>query len=141
MNHNFVDWEITQLLPEYNSYSLINWIWYDSEYFLDFKEKENLEPELEYYYCIHKASEVRIKDAWTFEDVRLYLKEKGFEICLDKANLMAVQRLGVPNKWKMKILHNTEYVELDNSYKHKFYDTYEEARREAIKYCLTLINK
>jgi len=69
------------------------------------------------------------KSAWTWEDIRLYLESKGFSINI---NHYALQEIPY---W----CHVVNSIER-NSYDIGKFDTYEQAREEAIKWCLTKIN-
>lgn len=113
MKNNYADWEITSLLPLNNiNYNLL--IKNDNNIV---KQKEN-----KYY------SDDKFKKVWSWEDIRLYLKEKGFQIEIDNYNIANIYS---------EILFTKLYKSL---YQEPF-NTYEEARREAIIYCLNLIKE
>ena len=133
MNYNFADWEIIQFLPKNNTFSKeLNWIWYDSEYFLYFEEKQNLEPELSNYHNVYKAGEVRLKDAWTWEDIRLYLESKGYYL---GRNFDTNSKNAIITVWYYK--EGDEGVEI----REIISNSYEDARKQTIIYCLNLIKE
>lgn len=113
MNHNFADFEITKMLPEYNNgyFKLVidkNNILFDSE-------------SLNYQDYIDN----KYRFVWTWEDIRLYLYNKGYEINI------------YPNRdyYVTHIYFNKLLLTIDSSF-----NNYEEARRKSIIYCLNLIN-
>lgn len=117
MNHNFVDWEITKILPTKNPYNTQTfWNYYAGNYSLS-----------------HTKWNTYVRDAWTFEDIRIYLENKSYYLSrnFNKSNNNNI----VVDVWRFE-----EWYEgfLDISFKAY---TYEKARNEAIKHCLKLINK
>lgn len=122
MNHNFADWELTQLLP-FKIYNVDNCITDNNEVFNSDKLGSIYEPEYK-----------KTLPAWTWEDIRLYLKEKGYEFFIRRFN----SRPKFHDKpYHCEISINGEW---DNDFDF-WYSTYEEARRKAIKYCLSLIKE
>lgn len=131
-NHNFVSWEITQMLPKFNPYQTtdmraLRWVilpkYYNFPSFTQYTE---------YLQLRYNSKDKDWKDAWTFEDVRLYLKEKGYiltqTIDTNDINYHCVDVFLFEDGYE-------GYLELS------FRDsTFEKAREEAIKYCLNLIN-
>jgi hypothetical protein len=120
MNHNFADWEITELLPKKNPYKT-DYFW---RYFDDNnKNNKNFDKcfvtRFQHFYYI--------QDAWTWEDIRLYLEDKFYFININKT------------------FHDSEPMYLWSItcelYTTFIYEksTYEQARKEAIIYCLKLI--
>lgn len=72
MEHNFANWELTQLLPktnpnhtEYSWYNKGNGVFLKSSDDAWSENQEYLEPKYEYN-----------RDAWTWEDVRLYFTKR-----------------------------------------------------------------
>ena len=98
MNHNFADWEITQLLPK-NPY-----LEYDST-------------------------------SWTWEDIRLYLAEKGYIINVISDNNGIFFQYYYIEKTKIGDMIKINIERSSNDY-----STYEKARKECIIQCLNLIN-
>ena len=140
MNHNFADYELTQFLPEKNPFGLLN-KWCVEKEITELKKDGYGKPMLcddwdtdEFFYEQFRL----LRDAWTWEDIRLYLKDKGFVF-----NIIAVvddtDNLEIPCQilytWNIIKLHVFEETE-----SYDYVDSYEEARREAIIYCLNLIN-
>ncbi len=78
-NHNYADWELTQLLPTTNLYS-------DTDEWVEIENEDGifyiLESQIEDEDCCGST----IRDAWTWEDIRLYLLDKGFEIEIRRNN-------------------------------------------------------
>ena len=141
MNHNFADWELTQLLPEKNHHNM-NMVWF---YLVPHKLSPKKiggdtmlpEPFFEVSHNSQKYSEFNyesseiIRDAWTFDDIRLYLLSKNYK----------VQEISPQFGYSV---FTTSQLRDDNRWVHihsKRCDTYEEARRESIIYCLKLINQ
>lgn len=119
-NNNFLNWELTQLLPEENPYLSKNHKYYC------FVENYSGNRLLKWDVRItgSRKTGTYLRDAWAYEDVRLYLKEKGYKFVEVPA------RNGLYQIW-----YKDEMI-------WDFYkDTYEEAREAGIKYCLELINK
>lgn len=142
---NFADWEITKMLPQKqievtDAFSHIFLIEEDNEVYnlLDFEEI----PEK---YTI----------AWTWEDIRIYLESKKVFInnehrtFVNTSNLNATELEMCGYQVTIKFYENSnsdseprkknrylDEIVLPNL--SKTYPTYEEARREAIKYCLSL---
>jgi hypothetical protein len=134
MKHNFADWEITQKLTKKNPY--IN------------REKSNLT--WAYWFVKDKPEIITVdyfidestsRDVWTFEDIRLYLDSnrcyinvwyhlyphnRYFTQSIHRNDVQVVQNMDIQEKLSLK--------------KGNLYFTYEEARKEAIIYCLNLIN-
>jgi hypothetical protein len=128
MNHNFADFELTLLLPNIKYTNLwdnfTGWCWCkEDEEEIELKEHYSDEYEL-------------LAFAWTWEDIRLYLESKGYEMLIDcivdDVDFTTQQVL-----YYYRILLNSTYeIEEDFTY----YNTYEEARRKTIIHCLNLIN-
>lgn len=122
MNHNFANWELTQLLPEINPYSNIDeWVEIEDDDIVYMLESEI---EDEDYYGI------TVRDAWTLEDIRLYLKEKDFIICYSSDTKDCNAFIYRYNFDSDMFLNNKEEIR----------GNYEEVREKAIVYCLNLIN-
>lgn len=122
MNHNYLNWELTQLLPERNHYykaSARKGIW------LDINNK----------YILSSGNAISYnftRDAWIYEDVRLYLEERGY--FLGREFSTYDKETTYINVWYFDDIHEGCIIkEITNI-------SYEEARNEAIKYCLNEIN-
>ena len=112
-NKNFANWKITELLPD-NKHS----------YFTDvYINPESKCATIDDLYGIEN-SESYTKLAWSWEDIRLYLKENGYSVNINS---------GIYG-------YDTTIFNDDDNFRYIF-DSYEEARIEGIKYCLKLINK
>lgn len=127
MNHNFADWEITQFLPETNPYQFFEYLWV----------KEDRESEIEL--IIEYSDEyIKIRDAWTWEDIRLYLSSKGFVFTVWEYDKEYEDTDNRPKHYfGFIILIGDNYSSVNND--DKWYFSYEEARKAAIIYCLNLI--
>lgn len=123
-NHNYADWEITSLLPEINLYNK-DYCWYG-------KKDDKMSVGLKYLSEINSnpsnsnlfLESIKNRDAWTWEDIRLYLKSKRYEILIGSAAITYIAT----------IQGNVSIILTG-------FNTYEEARREAIIYCLNLIKE
>ena len=145
MNNNFANWEITQLLPENNPYLLINDVQVPDE--IDAKaawcsieeeswDNKDLTIQLSLSYCETDVF-AYLRDAWTYEDIRLYLESKGYIITV----YPYVDDVTVDEP-QYQILYTYEVLkDFETNEDFTYYHTYEEARNEAIIYCLNLINK
>ena len=129
-NHNYADWELTQLLPEINPYPIIDeWVEIENEDGIFYI----LESQIEDEDCCGST----IKDAWSWEDIRLYLLDKGFVISIHYWGSEHLTKYCSKTLYTICIMKNgLSFIE---DYKDSF-NTYEEARKEAIIYCLNLIN-
>lgn len=154
MNNNFANWDLTQLLPEQNPYKqkeLPNYWWgmYKKSLFDGFiKSPENYEDYFDFRLQAYEGDFGKIKetkhqgrkllrDAWTYEDIRLYLESKGYIITVyPYVDDVTVDEPQYQILYSYEVLKDFE-EEVDFTY----YHTYEEARNEAIIYCLNLINK
>jgi hypothetical protein len=122
-NHNYADWELTQLLPTTNLYS-------DTDEWVEIENEDGifyiLESQIEDEDCCGST----IRDAWTWEDIRLYLLDKGFEIEIRRNN----------NQYTFKIncLKNNKIIDVVEYGYYSF--EYELLRKTAIIECLNLIN-
>jgi hypothetical protein len=121
-NNNFADWELTQLLPD-------NKLHKNSRFLFLFDGKIHLKNH-NWYTHQKKINSKIVKVAWTWEDVRLYLEDKGFTICYS-ANPKDCNAFVYKTNFDTDMFLNG-YQEIRG--------TYEEARREAIIFILTLIN-
>lgn len=145
MNHNFADWNTTILFDNTNIENRCNN--YNHTIYIVIDKNKN-----EYIVILNDDACYSIDEyvknygytdsrrAISWEDIRLYLKDKGFELKISPY----VDNYDNDNADDFQILYyydvifvNTGEVEPDNTY----YHTYEEARREAIKYCLSLIKE
>jgi hypothetical protein len=117
MNHNFADWELTQLLPKINLYN-------------DTKAIDCMGYEQLVAVCKSMLKPEQWRYLWHWEDIRLYLKERGYIISIFCHAFEQEDR--IIDRYEVSIIGDELYDE--------YFDTYEEARYEAIKHCLTLIN-
>lgn len=144
MNHNFANWELTQLLPEENPYKLIDDVQIPDE--IDARaawcsieeeswENKDLTIQLSLSYCETDVFNC-LRDAWAYEDIRLYLESKGYIITVyPYVDDVTVDEPQYQILYTYEVLKDYE-TDIDFTY----YNTYEEARNEAIMYCLNLIN-
>jgi len=121
--NNYANWELTQLLPEINPYKSELFV-EQQDWYLDIEQTDRFihlgeYPDTEYEF---------IRNAWSWEDIRLYLESKGFSININHYVLQDIPY------W----CHVVNSIDRNSQDIGKF-DTYEEAREEAIKYCLTKI--
>ncbi len=124
MNNNFADWVLTQLLPEINPYSNINeWVEMEDEDIIYV-----LESEIEDEDCCGTT----IRDAWTWEDIRLYLLKNNYYIVID------IKEVENEIKYESIVYTKDKDGELTCS-KSYFSNNYEECRILAIKHCLTFL--
>lgn len=154
MNHNFANWEITQLLPNTNpfllnrselenqfnvwekpeSFSILYPYWNDRKY-LDFgyllQYSEQLDIESHYQHSKF------LRDVWTWEDIRLYLKEKGFIITINYWNKEISDDFNKGKRYS--IIINKDGNSINDNHK-EYFDTYEEAREYSIIHCFNIIN-
>ncbi len=123
MKHNFANWEITQLLPEKNPYSDFDYrgVWKSKKEIAPSKYYSNLGGDYEY--------DDGIRDAWSWEDIRLYLLSKGYIIDI----IYVMDREGEQLQWYFKVLTISTY-ETDEDF--TYYSTYEECREAAILFIL-----
>ncbi len=141
-NHNFVDWELTKLLPKDNPKS-IDYVWF---YLVPHRlspktrEGEGYLPtpyyELEYYDhkhsgFIYESSEI-VCDAWTWEDLRVYLVKRKIAVSIirkTKKSGFECYRVTVEE------VENGRYaiVSIDD------YGSYEEARLKGYRNALALL--
>lgn len=118
MEHNFADWELTKLLPENKSKEHVIYSdgWVISTTVLQYRTMR----EGEFY-------------AWTWEDIRLFLKKNGFRI-VENINPETIDFFCF-DVWKWKNGYEGIEIASFDAY------TYEDARRRAIIYCLNRIKE
>lgn len=146
--NNYANWELTQLLPEINPY--LPRIEHCEKQFNHWENKEKLllpywndrgyidcgivqyKGEISSYYQ-HSS---KYRDVWSFEDIRLYLESKGYFISID------ILYFNI-NHYYVDIYEQNKVFSDSSTWLHskrlEVYDSYEQAREEAIKYCLTKI--
>jgi hypothetical protein len=125
-NRDFADFELTKLLPD----------------------KNNVYKRDKRFKCVHINSNNTLiycayneLIAWSWEDIRLFLKNKNIEYCISVNNFKhdecKVTYKAVIDLYGDLVKSNnyTDVIVLDE----KEYEFYEEARVAAIKYCLELI--
>jgi hypothetical protein len=121
-NLNYANLELTQLLPKYNPYFSFCYI-----------VKDVLD-NIKLRYNQLEIGDTVLRSAWSWEEIRLYLKDKGFYYSQvftysEKACYFRVMRLKEGEFYEEHSgIGDTEI-------------TYEKARLEAIKYCLNLIKE
>lgn len=122
--NNYANWELTQLLPQINPYGTdYHWIkpYPDSSF-----EKLTLA-----YHSKLSANQLCIeRNAWTWEEIRLYLESKGFNINY-KHNLFNDKV-----SWSVCVNNMTNRVFSTENIEQ---DSYQQAREEAIKWCLNYV--
>lgn len=120
VNHNFLPFEVTELLPKENPYtSTFAYVLYDFSETIFFENKAKLK----------EGSFVKLCDAWTIIDALTWLEETH-------CRYVEVMR-GRHGKFIVSIIDNSGNVvdELSNNYKSCI-----EAYTAGIKYCLELLN-
>jgi hypothetical protein len=131
MNHNFANWEITEMLPRNNENLVAVWRCLEGTFYIHTLTNNEHYSNFKTYYK---------RDAWTWEDIRLYLESKDYYISISR---------NLNRTWDSTVfIGNISYTydiyktwnNDDMTYTYEF-ETYEEAREEAIKYCLNKINK
>lgn len=139
-NYNFASWELTQMLPEINPYQFIE----DDDYPNSHKFKMK-------WYNIDDIITIQpsnsglfdrgfdyLRDAWTWEDIRLYLEERGYILKISPYVDIIDEKSG-----EFQIFYYFDIIysstgESEDDF--TYYHTYKEARREAIIYCLNNID-
>lgn len=116
INKNFADWELTCLLPINTTHRFLI-------------RNDNTIHELELSTFLNPSV---YKVAWGWEDIRLYLESKGYYLGRG-VNTFDVN-FNIINVWYYDKEHEPYQVKVF------IRSTYEETRKEAIKYCLNLIN-
>ncbi len=120
MKRKFAKWELTQLLPFENPYKSTE-LCEQQDWYLDEEETNRFihlgeAPNNDYTF---------LRNAWSWEDIRLYLLSKGLAYTIHISE-------------RKKDLLHVEFVFHVNGVE---YGTYEEARIEAIKQCLSMIKE
>jgi len=120
MTHNFANWEITQLLPEKNPYSDLDYkgVWKSKKEIVPSKYYSNLGGDYEY--------DDGIRDAWSWEDIRLYLLSKGYEYLIEHGS---------------KNTYDITFRGKKSGCIRGGYNTYEECREAAILFTLNELQK
>lgn len=132
MNHNFADWSTTVLFNNtkidrtcsFNDntlYIVVDEGGEEDIVILNDNACYSIED------CIKDYSYVDSRKAISWEDIRLYLKDKGYEFDIRKYTMFGYQF----NVWL-----NNECID-----SYEYFKTYEESRIAAIKYCLNLIKE
>lgn len=140
MNKNYASWELTQLLPENNP----NSIGYDWYYLVP--HETDISPYYELSYdgkfsgFTYKESKY-IRDAWTWEDIRLYLESKGFAYQVDVSRLIENNKHHATVVWLNEFNDDPEFSSYRRLEGLNNFDSYEEAREGAILYCLEKIKE
>jgi len=134
--NNYANWEITQLLPIKDEES--NYIWFKyNDWWANDKNLHDV------YLCkieetyLHGFDEkcIYLRDGYSWEDIRLYLLSQEIEFFIDTD-------YGYDKKqyyFKVEIgkYGTADYEYYDSEVHDWLFDTYEQAREEAIKYCLS----
>jgi glycine cleavage system H lipoate-binding protein len=153
MKHNYADWELTQLLPEspqtlnkdnHSTVWLVKSI-HTNGVFIYITDGVN--DTLDSLSEDEEGSNIR--EAWTWEDIRLYLKSKGYIIEINTYITEDITKVAQSN-------YDFVILDLNNmtddfkggfsadpifSNSEETYMTYEEARINSIKYCLQKIKE
>lgn len=131
--NNYANWEVTLLLPIENTISEESgsmWIVYNiNDKSEKFRQTDYYEPTYDENYLVRQC--------YSWEDIRLYLLSQEIEFFIDTY-------YGYDKKqyyFKVEIgKYGTDAYEYYDSEVHDWlFDDYEQAREEAIKYCLTKI--
>lgn len=128
---NYLDYETTRLLPE-NPYDNERNLWWISADYLGEEE-----PILTASGSIAYDADGML--AWSFEDVRLYLRDKGYEFYVTTARFKN-DSSKTEYKAVIDIFFESGYSFEDEIVLDNEYYSFEECRLAAIQYCLNLIN-
>lgn len=123
MNKNFANWKITQLLPEGNPYVDFDYraVWASTKEIVPSKYYCNLSGNYDY--------DNGIRDVWTWEDIRLYLLEKGYE-------LEIIFEIDIEGNQRLYYYNIHFFNSLDEEIDQTMYHSYEEAREAGYIYLL-----
>jgi hypothetical protein len=139
MNHTFADWDTTLLFDGINIkrgcnddsstiYLVVDEDGEEDVIILNDTTPYSIED------CVKDNGYIDSRKVISWEDIRLYLKENGYEIFIRRFN-------------SRPKFHDRPYhceISINNEWDNDFdfwYFTYEEARQDAIKYCLQLIKQ
>ena len=145
-NHNFADWKLTQLLPK-NNPNEIGYRWYNEGINICLKLQDDACSENQNH-LIPKY--IYNRDAYTWEDIRLYLLSKGFEVFVSRIDEGRYEvRLRFPECTEgyhvgellkpFPASDDDSWIDKPSPLEYKEFSTYEEAREEGIKWCLTML--
>lgn len=141
-NHNYADWDLTSLLPE-NLISFPGVFWYE-----DRDEDRVIYHESDIYDQLEGKTLdgfVQISTAWSWEDIRVYLQNKGYIIVVkpyvdefENEDDESIQQI----LWEYRLITH-EPLEINDEFysSDDYYHEYEEAREAAIRHCLKLIKE
>ena len=137
MNHNFLPFEVTELLPKENPYEVIK-VW--SMYYVELYAKnptwkgDKTKPMLlDYGVSLQHHSDYTVRNAYTIIDALTYLEEQGYYLTLD---------LGVKYaEFTYKIVIKDDKGSNAESVKwnYKYYNSRTEAYIAGIEHCLNLM--
>jgi hypothetical protein len=152
MKHNYCNWELTQLLPE--TPPILNkdnnstiWIVKASSTLREFititdGRNDTLD-------SIADDEDSNTRQAWSWEDIRLYLEEQGFRVSIylgviddsETSWVFDVKTEVDIEKDSSKGIYN--YIKTYHSFQYNtgWWKNYEECRIESIKYCLNVIKQ
>lgn len=152
MNHNFADWDTTILFDNTNIENRCNN--YNHTIYIVIDKNNN-----EYIVILNDDAcysiDEYVKDynyvdsrkAISWEDIRLYLESKGFVIGIKIVDSMYKALLKKTQSQVYSFYWEVYRIDANNEILHRqipditTFKTYEETRREAIKYCLSLIKE
>jgi hypothetical protein len=130
---NYANWELTKLLPEaFNELAI--WICSDKKVRVSSVALSWIKEKFGEVWKQHYKDHLKI--AWDWEDIRIYLLDKGFEISIfpsdfrhDSAKKLYSVRIYV---YESRI-NETDTILLED------FESYESARNTSINHCLNLI--
>ena len=139
MNHNFASFELTKLLPLKNEFGNLHKEL--NEYFWAYPtQQQRKNKDTTNAYVTRRQHFYYIRGAWTWEDIRLYIKSRGFGYTVWEYKREAEDVDNRPDDY-----YGFIYWSKDNQYSSVsiddlWFSTYEEAREECIKTILNIIN-
>lgn len=118
MNHNFLPFEVTELLPKENPYN---------NGFIYANAKEGIQL---LHYCNLQYGESVNRDAWTIIDALIWLEEQGYYLLVNYSQKQEI------NKWSYTFVSSGQVRSFVTN---KYYNSRIEAYIAGIKHCLNLI--
>lgn len=146
--HNYVDLELVKLLPDnpyrYSRSSRTPFYWLKvSEKYIEYTNNKAparmVKEQKDWLKQKGESGNISIIDAWTWEDIRLYINSKRYEYSIDVWTTYDAELNIHHKKYSCRLFFTTgQQIELQEDI---WFDTYEEAREYSIKECLRLIDQ